>query len=288
MLEAFTASASWRRAQETEYIIREMAPIDGRPGRRARAYGLAILCTLLAAATACSGRLFGKVYEYEEDLYVSLDGSADLIVNASIPALVALRGFTFDTDPASRFDSDAVRAAYQSPATEVTRVSRPWRRHGRRYVQVRLRVSDIRKLSQVSPFAWSTYELGEKDGLVVYKQNVATSALKAGTLQNYGWTGGELVAFRLHLPAKIVWHNARDLESNETSDIARGNILAWEQHLTDRLDGRPIAIEVRMENQSILHRTLWLFAGAFLSAVLLIGGLIWWTISKGPKEGEAA
>lgn len=265
-----------------------MAPIDGRPGRRGRAVGLALLCMLLAAAAACGGRLFGKVYEYEEDLYVSLDGSADLIVNASIPALVALRGMPLDTDPSSRFDSNALRAAYQSPVTEVTRVSRPWRRHGRRFVQVRLRVSDVRRLPQVSPFAWSTYELAVKDGLVVYKQTIATSALRPGTLQNYGWTGGELVAFRLHLPSKIVWHNARELETNEPSDIARGNILAWEQHLTDRLDGRPIAIEVRMENQSILHRTLWLFAGAFASAVLLIGALIWWTIRKGPREGEAA
>jgi hypothetical protein len=107
-------------------------------------------------------------------------------------------------------------------------------------------------------------------------------------LQNFGWTGGELVAFRLHLPSKIVYHNARDLETNETSSIARGNILAWEQLLTDRLDGKPIAIEVRMDRQSILHRTLWLFAGAFVSAVLVIGALIWWTIRKGPKESEAA
>jgi hypothetical protein len=152
---------------------------------------------------------------------------------------------------------------------------------------VRLRVPDIRKLSEAAPFSWSSYELSEKDGLAVYRQNIAGSAMRPGTLQNVGWSGGELVAFRLHLPSRIVWHNARDLETNETSDIARGNILSWEQHLTDRLDGRPIAIEVRMDRQSILHRTLWLFAGAFAAAVLLIGGLIWLTIRKGAKEGDA-
>ena len=37
--------------------------------------------------------------------------------------------------------------------------------------------------------------------------------------------------------------------------MQRGNILAWEQLLTDRLDGRPIAIEVRMDRQSILYTT---------------------------------
>jgi hypothetical protein len=237
------------------------------------------------ATTACGGRVFGKVYEYEEDVYLSLDGSADVTLNASIAALVTLRGLDLPLDPAARLDSDRVRAAYTSPITEVSRVSQ-WRRFGRRFVQVRLHVTDIRKLSEVAPFSWSAYELAEKDGLVVYRQNLAGSALRPGTLQNVGWSGGELVAFRLHLPSKIVYHNARDLETNETSDIARGNILAWEQHLTDRLDGRPISIEVRMERQSILYRTLFLFAGAFAAAVLLIVSLIWWTMRKGAEDGD--
>ena len=43
-----------------------------------------------------------------------------------------------------------------------------------------------------------------------------------------------------------------------------------------------------MDRQSILHRTLWLFAGAFAAAVLLIGALIWLTMRKGAKEEEPA
>ena len=35
---------------------------------------------------------FGREYEYEEQLYLDVDGSATVIVNASMPALVALRG----------------------------------------------------------------------------------------------------------------------------------------------------------------------------------------------------
>jgi hypothetical protein len=247
---------------------------------------LVLLLSMLAAA--CGGRVFGKVYEYEEDLYVSLDGSAELVVNASIPALVTLRGIDLPLDSGARLERGQIRAAYESALTDVTRVSRPWRRQGRRFVQVRVRVSDVRRLNEVAPFSWSTYELTEKDGLAVYRQQVAGSALRAGTLRNFGWSGGELVAFRLHLPSRIVWHNARDLETNETSDIARGNILAWEQHLTDRLDGRPISIEVRMDRQSILYRTLWLFAGAFAAALLLIATVIWLTIRRGAKDPEAA
>jgi hypothetical protein len=261
-----------------------MALIDGSNAWR-RALVLVLLGSVCAAA--CSGGgVFGKTYEYEEDIYLSLDGSAEIIVNASVPALVTLRGLDLNLDPASRFDSDRLRTAYASPVSQVSRVSRPWRRRGRRFVQVRVQVGDIRKLTQAPPFAWSTYELDDKDGQYVYKQTVAASALRPGTMKNFGWDGSELVAFRLHLPSRITWHNSRDVDTNEPSDIRRGNILVWEQHLTDRLDGRPMAIEARMDRQSILHRTLWLFAGAFAAAVLLIVALIWWTMRRGTTESD--
>jgi hypothetical protein len=254
-----------------------------------RAGTIALVIALIAGATAACGRgVFGKVYEYEEDVYLSLDGSAEIVVNASIAALVALRGLDLPVDPAERLDRDAIRAAYTSPVTSVTRVSRPWRRSGRRYVQVRVQVGDIRRLPEAPPFAWSQYELAQRDGLYVFKQTLGPSALRPGTLTNVGWTGDELVAVRLHLPSRIQWHNARDLETNATSEVQRGNILAWEQQLADRLDGRRIEIEVRMDTESILYRTLWLFAGAFVTAVLLLGGLIWLAMRKGAKEAATA
>jgi hypothetical protein len=262
-----------------------MSSLGGGARWSARAVVVALALVFMAAPGCGGSGLFGKVYEYDEDLYVSLDGSADLIVNASIPALAALRGL--DVDARSTSDlRDRVRAAYSSPATEVTRVSRPWRRRGRKYVQVRMRVPDVRNLSEAGPFSWSKYELTAQGGLSVFKQTIGPSALRPGTLQNVGWTGEELVAFRLHMPSRITWHNARDLDTNEASDIQRGNILVWEQQLTDRLDGRPIAIEVRMESQSILQRTLWLFFGAFVAALLLIGMFIWLLSRKGASEPQ--
>lgn len=248
----------------------------------------ALLLVLIAAlaAAACGGRVLGKQYEYEEDLYLALDGSAEMVVNASIPALVALRGLDLDAT-AMRVDRDKVRAAYTSPLIEVKRVSRPWRRDGRRFIQIRIRVPDIRALSRTPPFSWSRYELTAANGQHTFRQQVGASALRPGTLPNVGWDGNEIVAFRLHLPSRISYHNSRDLDTNETLSPERGNILGWEQHLADRLDGQPLSIEVRMDSQSILHRTLWLFFGAFGAAMLLIAGLIWLTMRKGRKE-EAA
>jgi hypothetical protein len=250
--------------------------------RRARGPIAALVLAVLIGSACGAGGFVGKRYEYEEDVTISLDGSATLTINTSIPALVALRGL--DLDPAnSRVDRDKIRAAYESPVTEVTRVSRPWRRSGRRFVQIRIKTADIRRLGEAAPFAWSNYQFTADGGAHTFKQVVGPSALKPGSLTNVGWTGSELVAFRLHLPSRILEHNARDPDTDETNSVQRGNIVAWEQHLADRLEGKPVQIVVRISSQSILYRTLALFASAFGAAVLLLAGLVWWTMKKGAR-----
>ena len=262
--------------------------VSSAPARRSRASRAKwILFAVVLAGAAIAlwsrgGGIFGRQYEYEEDLTLALDGSATVTINASIAALVALRGL--DLDPqASSVDRDRVRAAFQSPVAEVRSVPRPWRRRGRQFVQINLNVPDIRRLHELPALSWSRYELTADQNGHTFRQNVGPSALRPGALQKYGWDGSELVAFRVHLPSRILEHNARDLEGDEPISVGRGNILAWEQHLADRLDGRPVEIVVRMESRSILYRTLWLFAGAFAAAVLTMAGLIWWTVKKGKR-----
>ena len=252
---------------------------------RVRAAALATLVVIvLAAAAGCSSGFFGKRYEYDEDVTIALDGSATIVINASIASLVALRGLDHSVDRSVRVDRNKIRAAYESPVTRVTRVSRPWTREGRRFVQIRVETDDIRKVSTAAPFSWSKYELAPKGSLTVFRQQVGPSAFRPGTLSNVGWRGNEIVAFRLHLPSVITYHNSRTLENDAPADIERGNILRWEQHLADRLDGKPIDIHIEMESQSILYRTLWLFAGAFVAAVGLMVLLVWLTVRRGAKE----
>lgn len=244
---------------------------------------LALASLALCFTSSCGGGFFGKQYEYEEDLHLSVDGSAHVTINTSVAALKALRGIEVDPRLTEQ-DRQALRAFYESPASRVKRIRRPWTRKGRRFVQIRVEVSDLRKLPKDGPLSWSRYELIDDGGRYVYRQTVGASALRPGTLQNVGWDGSEIVAFRLHLPSRIQWHNARDIQTNETVNVQRGNILAWEQHLSDRLAGQPLAIEVRMDRESILHRTLWLFAGAFAAAVAVLVGAVWLTLRKGAKE----
>lgn len=262
------------------------APARARRASRVKWVLAAVLIVVAMGLWSRESGIFGRQYEYEESLRVSLDGSASLTINASVAALAALRGL--DVDPQrTPVDRDRIRAAYESPVTTVTSIPRSWHRRGREFVQINLQVDDVRRLHEAEPLSWSRYELFEQDGQHRFRQTVGASALRPGTLQNVGWTGQEIVAFRLHLPSRILEHNARDLEGDEPTGIGRGNILAWEQHLSDRLEGRPITVGVRMESQSILYLTLWLFAGAFALAVLTILSLVWWTVRRGRNEPAA-
>jgi len=229
---------------------------------------------MAVGSAACSRSGLFRTYEYEEDMYLSLDGSATVYVNSSIAALNALRGTSFDQSPAARIDRDAVRQYFASSNTHVAAV-RTSRRSGRRFVHVRLDVDDIRALDAAEPFAWSTYALRRADDEFVFEQRVgAPTGRDVGSVE---WTGREVVAFRVHLPSKIT-------DQNTHHAVERGNILVWEQPLGDRLRGVPLMLDAKMQTESILYRTLWLFAATFLAVVILFVAVIWWVL----RRGEAA
>jgi len=243
--------------------IRAVAPL---------ASALLILCGLGVLLGSCgrTASLF-RQYEYEEEVYLALDGTATVYVHSSIAALNALRGTTFDTSPAGRIDREAFRRYFSTPVTRVARVSSS-RRSGRRFVHVRMEVDDIRRLGDAAPLAWSTYRFDRNGDLFIYRQTVGPAA--GSDVGNVGWTGREVVAFRLHLPSKIRWENSG-------RGTGRGNILAWEQPLADRLRGAPLEIEARMDPQSILYRTLWLFGATLVAVAAAFGLVIWWVIRRG-------
>ena len=233
-----------------------------------------------SSARSTWSRILGsREYEYDERIDLSLDGSAVIDVNASIPALEALHGAKLDVDPEARFDRPAVRALFEGPGATVLEFS-PFRKHGRRFVHARLDVADIRKLSKITALSWSRYRLERTDSEYHFIQDVGPPA--GGQPGDVGWTGEELAAFRLHLPSKITFHNSPDRV------VERGNILVWEQPLRDRLAGAPLHMEARMETQSILYRTLWLFGGTFLAAMAVLAAIVLWIFRKGKKRSIAA
>jgi hypothetical protein len=256
---------------------------------------IGVVLMLIAATVACrgSGTSLFRQYEYEEEIYLALDGSATIFVNGSVQAFNALRGTSFDPNPRSRFDEAAVRAYFTSPATRVTRVSRPSRRNNRRYIHVRVETDDVRTLSEAAPFAWSSYRFEPEGDLMIYQQRVGPAATPPVADANGGTEdasgervdsaigdASEIVAFRMHIPSVIAYHNTGEAPR-------RGNILVWEQTMSERLRGRPLLMDARMERQSILYRTLWLFGGTIAAVGLSFALLIWWIVRR-PGRTHAA
>jgi hypothetical protein len=231
-------------------------------------------CSVLVAACG-GGSLLGREYEYEEQLRLDVDGSARMDLSSSVAALVALRGLDLDPDPAAEVDRAKVRQLFEGPGVEVGSV-RVSRRDGRRFVHVRLEVDDIQQLSRVAPFSWSTYQFRRRGELLEYKQAVGAAAAKA--VGNVGWNGSEIVAFRMHIPSVIAFHNS------PSRRVQRGNILEWEQPLAERLKGVPVDVEVNMEPDSILYTTLLLFGATILLAAATFGLVIWRVARHGRDE----
>jgi len=223
-----------------------------------------LVCALLSSA--CGG-LLKKEYEYEEELYLRLDGSATINVNASVASLVALRGV----------DRGRVRALFQSPGAEVARVSLS-RRHGRRFVHISVDVPDVRQLHRLPMFSWSTYQFDRQGDVYAYRQVVGAPAAKP--VGEVGWTGRETVVFKMHIPSQIPYHNA---PSRKTE---RGNILEWEQPLTERLKGESLDVQVRMAPESILYTTLQLFGFTVVAAAITFGVVLWWVARRGRESEE--
>jgi hypothetical protein len=42
-------------------------------------------------------------------------------------------------------------------------------------------------------------------------------------------------------------------------------------------------LDARMDAQSILYTTLWLFGVTFLAVAVVFGGVIWWVMRRGPR-----
>jgi hypothetical protein len=234
------------------------------------AFALVLIAVL--ASIACDN-VIARKYEYEEEIFLALDGSATVYVNASVPALVALRGVALPVDSRARLDRQVVRGFFESPVSHVASVTTS-RRENRRYVHLRLDVPDIRKLGEAALFAWSQYTFREQEGQFEFTEEIGASANQS--VGDVGWHGNELIAVRVHLPSKITFHNS------PAKKVERGNIVVWEQPLSERQKGAPLEVVARMETQSILVRTLALFGAMAVLVVITFIGVIWFVRSRKP------
>ena len=109
---------------------------------------------------------------------------------------------------------------------------------------------------------------------MVYRQTLGAAAGQPGGRCRLEGLANWL-PFRLHLPSRIRYHNAG------ADNLKRGNILVWEQPLAERQAGKPLEIEARIEQTSILYSTLMLFLVSGMLAVAVLALILWWVVRKG-------
>jgi hypothetical protein len=200
-------------------------------------------------------------------------------INTSLRALADLRGLTV-APFGQRPDRDEVLRAVLKLGCPATYVGRPWSRAGRYFIRIDLAVDHVRRLTECPLLSWSFYSL-EPDGEGLRYRQVVGAAHRSEAAAP--WTGEEIVAFRLHVPSQVNYHNVKRLDDGRDGEVGRGNILSWEQMLTDRRKGLPVVLDVHMGAESILNRTLSLFAGSLAAALTTLALVVWFVRRRGRR-----
>jgi len=88
-------------------------------------------------------------------------------------------------------------------------------------------VDDVRRLGEAAPFAWSAYTFKRDGDLYDYRNRSDRQPQDVG---NVGWNGREIVAFRLHMPSKIEYHNTRESAAATSSSGSSRWPSAFAEH----------------------------------------------------------
>jgi len=195
-------------------------------------------------------------YEYEEEVFLKIDGSGEIYLNGSRELFAALRGVGGSPDP-HFVTAESLWRFYDSPTLEVISV-RSSRREGRQHFQLRARFDDLSRLSEHPAFAGRRFWLERKNDSELSLTVEIPGGEKVSGVRGL-YREGE-VAFRFHFPSPVRFHNS-------PGGVRRGNIVAWEQPLAEHLGGVPLTLAARFDQRTVLAAAVLLFG----TAVLLVG-----------------
>ncbi len=160
----------------------------GRRARRPWPRSLAAVLVCVLAVASCGGARspFREPPEYEEEIYLSLDGTATVNVNASVASLVALRGCQ-----SGRRSAGARGSCRGAPLLRRPRCAGDERQPGPpRRPALRARRSRrgrrARRSRKLAPFAWSRYRFEPRGDIVEFEQTVGRPSGRAVTGRGLG------------------------------------------------------------------------------------------------------
>jgi hypothetical protein len=217
------------------------------------------LLLVLTAASGCA------TYEYEEEVFLEVDGSGAIRMSGSEAAIEALHHVD-GKHATSLFDADGVEVVS----------SRETERDRRKFIHVEARFGAWEDLCAAPVFQGRSCRLvSSEDGLELDLSLASPREAAPERLDPQA-----LLALRYHFPSTIHYHNS-------PGGIERGNILAWKRTFREHFAGRPLDVEVRFDRRTVLAAAVSIL-GLSLGLVLAsLGTALVLMVRKGRRQLRA-
>jgi len=220
------------------------------------------LLVVLLAASGCT------TYEYEEEVFLEVDGSGEMRMSGSTAAVAALHGLEAAT-------AESAKALFEGEGVEILSALET-ERERRRFVHVEARFSDWEKLCRLPAFRDRGCRLAKGEEDLALELSFPSPRAAAPE----GLDPQALLALRYHFPSTIRFHNS-------PSDIERGNILSWKRTLREHLAGRPLDVEVRFDRRTILAAAVSVMGLALGLVLASIAIALFLMVRKGRRQLRA-
>ena len=208
-------------------------------------------------------------YEYEEEVFLEVDGSGRLRVSGSSEILQALHG----PNGPNGTTTSSMTSRFEGRGFELDSV-RETEREGRKFVHVQGRFADWNELCAHPAFADRECRLDVTDddeleltlSLPRPEGDIPEAIPPDATL-----------ALRFHFPSTVLYHNSR-------GDIERGNIIGWERTASEHFDATNLVVEARFERRSVLSTTVVILGTAVAVVLFSVALALFLMVRKGRRQ----
>jgi hypothetical protein len=221
-----------------------------------------LLCLALVVVSGCA------TYEYEEEVFLEVDGSGEIRMSGSTAAIEGVHAL-------DEADAASAKALFEGEGVEVLSALET-ERDQRKFVHVEARFTGWDELCRLRAFRGRRCVLeNEEEGLALELSLPSPRAAAPDGLDPQA-----LLALRYHFPSTIRYHNS-------PSDIERGNILCWKRTLREHFAGRPLDVEVHFDRRTVLAATVSVMGIALALVAASIGTALWLMVRKGRRQLRA-
>lgn len=225
----------------------------------------ALLGFVLCLASGCQS------YEYEEEVFLEVDGSGRLRVSGSSAMLASLHGIEDPSLP-------SVSGYFEGEEFDVTSV-RETERAGRRFFHVEADFTNWNAVCRHPAFSRRPCRLvlDDEAGERRLELSAPPPETDDGPPPGLDGVASERIAIRFHFPSSVLEHNA-------PNGIERGNILSWEREVREHFGAAPLDVRVRFGARSVLSTTIRILALSGGTVLLVVVASLGLMVRQGRRQ----